>query len=235
MEETCLAVIPARGGSKRIPGKNIRELCGKPLIAYTIESALKCGVFSKVVVSTDSEQIAHIAEQFGADIPFIRDPGLSDDYTPVSMATLDALEQVDRNNNIFIHVAQLMPNCPLRDSLDVVESHRNYIEMNSFAQISITRYGWVNPWWAMTLGPGHELSPVNEEMLQKRSQDLPELYCPTGAIWWARADILRRNRTFHVQGRTGWEIHWQHALDIDDEMGWFFAELLMSHRIKYGR
>ena len=82
-----LGVILARGGSKRVLRKNIRDLCGKPLIVYTIEAALNSALFSRVVVSTDSEEIAAVAKQFGAEVPFIRDASLADDYTPVSLVT----------------------------------------------------------------------------------------------------------------------------------------------------
>jgi len=90
-----LAVIPARGGSKRLPGKNIRDLRGRPLIAYTIEAALGSGLFERVIVSTDSPTIAAAALQAGAEVPFVRSATLADDHTPVSAVTLDALQRVD--------------------------------------------------------------------------------------------------------------------------------------------
>ena len=108
-----IAIIPARGGSKRIPGKNVRELAGRPMIAYTIEAACASGLFERVVVSTDSQEIAEIAERYGAESPFLRDAGLADDVTPVSLATLDALQRLDPDGGQYDTLAQLMPNCPV--------------------------------------------------------------------------------------------------------------------------
>jgi CMP-N-acetylneuraminic acid synthetase len=90
------------------------------------------------------------------------------------------------------------------------------------------RYGWQNPWWAMRRDDQYTLNPLFEEAIGARSQDLTELFCPTGAVWWARADVLRQERTYHVARRTGWEIDWQHGMDIDTEDDWTMAEMLME-------
>ena len=224
----CLAVIPARGSSKRIAHKNIRELCGKPAIAYTIEAALNSGVFARIVVSTESDEIASIAKRFGAEAPFLRDATLAGDHTPVSLVTHDALCRLDQNGIEYRHVAQLMPNCPLRTAEDIRDSYRQFVETGAKAQISITSYGWLNPWWAVTRSEKYELTPVFADQISKRSQDLPEVFCLTGAVWWAKGDVLRREKTFHIVDRTGWEISWQRAIDIDTEDDWRLAELLMQ-------
>jgi N-acylneuraminate cytidylyltransferase len=226
----CLAVIPARGGSKRVPGKNVRSLAGRPAIAYTIDAALESGVFGRVVVSTDSESIAEIARRCGAEAPFLRPPSLADDRTPVSAATVDALERVDVKHTTAA-VCQLMANCPLRTSDDVRASHAAFAAGDAPSQLSVTRYGWLNPWWAMRLGPHRELEPVFPDRAQQRSQDLPEVFCITGAIWWASADVLRRERTYHVAGRSGWELPWQRAVDIDSEDDWLMAEVLLARAL----
>jgi CTP:molybdopterin cytidylyltransferase MocA len=122
-ERPALAVIPARGGSKRVPRKNVRELAGRPLIAYTVEAALDSGVFARVVVSTDDEEIARIGRACGAEAPFLRAASLSDDVTPVSAATADALGRLDPYGTVFADVAQLMANCPLRTAEDIRASH----------------------------------------------------------------------------------------------------------------
>jgi CMP-N-acetylneuraminic acid synthetase len=226
----ALAVIPARGGSKRVPRKNIRELVGRPLIAYTVEAALESGVFGQVIVSTDDEEIARIGRACGAEVPFLRSTQLSDDVTPVSAATTDALERLDPEGTAFACVAQLMANCPLRTADDIRSSHEAFLASGAPAQISVTRYSWENPWWAMTRDATGRLMPLFADRLQQRSQDLPELFCPTGAIWWARGEILRATKTYHVEGRTGWEIRWNHAIDIDTEDDWRLAEVLMTVR-----
>ncbi len=134
---------------QRVPGKNIRPLAGKPLIAYTIEAALESKLFHRVVVSTDSEDIAAVARTNGAEVPFLRSAEISDDVTPISAATADALERLDPDGTQYQFVAQLMANCPLRTAEDVVSSHKQFSETAADTQISVVRYGWQNPWWAM--------------------------------------------------------------------------------------
>jgi N-acylneuraminate cytidylyltransferase len=207
---------------------------GKPLIVYSIEAALTSGVFSRVVVTTDNPAIAEIAVRSGAEAPFLRDASLADDHTPVSVATLDALERVDPQARAFRSVAQLMPNCPLRTAEDVRASHCAFLAGGADAQISVTRYGWQNPWWALRRGNEGRLESVFDGRLAQRSQDLPEVLCPTGAIWWADASALRREGTYHMANRTGWELDWRHAVDIDTEEDWELAAVLME-RMKRGK
>lgn len=225
---SCLAVIPARGGSKRIPGKNLRSLAGKPLLAYTVEAALQSDLFEHVVVSTDSPDIAEVARECGAAVPFLRDASLSDDFVPVSAATVDALERIDPSGDVIASVCQLMPNCPLRVSGDIVDSYEQFDRTGAEAQVSVVRYGWQNPWWAMRRDEELVLAPLFEDAATERSQDLPELFCPTGAVWWAKAGALRRERTYHMAGRTGWEIPWRRGIDIDTETDWELAQVLMT-------
>jgi CMP-N-acetylneuraminic acid synthetase len=223
-----LAVIPARGGSRRVPRKNVREMHGRPLLAYSVEAALRSGLFARVVVSTDDAEIADVARAEGADVPFLRSPDLADDITPVSRATIDVLDRLEKAGETYVAVCQLMPNCPLRTADDVVASHRQFTNQPAEAQISVARYGWQNPWWAMRREADGLLDPLFPDAMRQRSQDLSELFCPTGAVWWARTDALRRAGTFHLAGRTGWEIDWTHAIDIDTEEDWSLASALME-------
>jgi CMP-N-acetylneuraminic acid synthetase len=225
-----LAVIPARGGSKRIPGKNIRHLAGRPILAHTIAAALESHLFERVVVSTDSEEIAELAVKYQAEVPFLREASLADDFTPVSAVTVDTLVRLDPAGDKFASVAQLMPNCPLRIASDVEDSHKQFVDSGAESQISVVRYGWQNPWWAMRRDQDFELTPLFKDQMGARSQDLPELFCPTGAIWWARAEILRQSNTFHCEGRKGWEIPWQRGIDIDTLEDWAMAETLLTLR-----
>lgn len=225
-----IAVIPCRGGSKRIPGKNIRALQGKPIIGYAIEAALKSTLFERVVVSTDSEEIAEVGRKYGADVPFLRDEKIADDFSPVSVATLDAVNRIDPAGELFHNVAQLMANCPLRNVDDVLASYAQFVAFGADTQISVTEYGWLNPWWAMTSDETHVLTPVFKERMAARSQDLPHLYCPTGSIWWAKTAVLRQYGTFYAPGYTGWVMPWQRAVDIDTEEDWKMAELLSVKR-----
>jgi pseudaminic acid cytidylyltransferase len=224
----ALAVIPARGGSRRVPRKNIREMQGRPLLAYSVDAAVRSALFARVVVSTDDEEIASVARAAGADVPFLRAAALADDITPVSRATIDVIDRLEEAGEAYVEVCQLMPNCPLRTADDVVASHRQFTDRPADSQISVARYGWQSPWWAMRQAADGSLDPLFPEAMRERSQDLAELLCPTGAVWWARTDALRRAGTFHLAGRTGWEIDWRHAIDIDTEEDWRLAEALMA-------
>jgi len=221
-----LAVIPARGGSKRVPRKNIRPFCGKPAIAYSIEAALESGLFDRVVVSTEDEEITAVALDYGAEVPFRRDLTLADDHVHVYEVTIDALERLDPDGTRVDYVCQLMPNCPLRTTDDIRDSYRQLVKTNAEIQISVTSFGWFNPWWALTIEEDFTLQPVFPDNFKKRSQDLPEAYSLTGVIWWAKAEALRRYRMFHVPHRTGWVIPWQRAIDIDSAEDWEMAEML---------
>lgn len=222
----CVAVIPARGGSKRIPKKNIKLLCGRPIIAYTIEAAINSGIFSRVIVSTDSHEVAAIARNYGADVPFLRGLDLSDDWAPVSSVTIDALRVI--GTDAFDFVAQLMPNCPLRKDKDIRCSFFELLSAGDDFQISVAKFHWQNPWWAMTMNSQGVLSPIQATKSLARSQDLPELFCPSGAIWWAKIRSLISAGTFHAEGKVGFELPWYRAIDIDTKDDWLLAESLMK-------
>ena len=225
-EHVRLAVIPARAGSKRLPMKNLRELGGKPLLAHSIVAAQESGLFERIVVSTDSPEVAAAAARYGAEVPFLRDAQLADDVTPVSEVTLDVLRRIDPVEERYTQVCQLMANCPLRNACDIIGSYEQFVRNGAEAQISVVRFGWQNPWWALRRAENFVLEPLFEEAITRRSQDLPPLYCPTGAVWWAKAETLRRHRTYHIPGRTGWEMPWDRGVDIDTEEDWLIADVL---------
>ena len=139
-KDHIIAIIPARGGSKRVIGKNIRPLAGKPLITYTIEAALGSKLFHRIVVSTDSEEIGAVARTHGAEVPFLRSAEISDDLTPVSAATADALERLDPDGEPIptSSLSLSMANCPQRTAEDVVSSHKQFFWrlLDRYAEIS---------------------------------------------------------------------------------------------------
>ncbi len=211
-----IAIILARGGSKRLPRKNILDFHGKPLIAWTIEAALQSSQFDRVLVSTDDHEIAEISRSFGAEAPFLRNSA-ADDLTPSSEATLTALGQAEQYwGEQFDVVSQLMANCPLRDAGDITMSVQNFINRNAESQICSFRFGWMNPWWSAKIdeqGSPDYMFP-NERMA--RSQDLPALYCPSGAIWIARVQALKASKSFYVPNHIFYPLSWISAMDIDD-------------------
>lgn len=218
-----IAIVPARGGSKRIPQKNLISFRGRPIIGWTIEAALQSGLFSRVLVSTDNPTIAEIARAEGADVPFLR-IDYADDQAPISAATIHALDQAEKHwKTSFDLVVQLMANCPLRRSGDIVAAVNAFETSNRDFQISVFEFGWMNPWWAMRRAPDGQPQFLFPHAPLSRSQDLERLYCPTGAIWIARAHALRIAGSFYGPGHAIEPISWEAALDIDEpcdlEMG----------------
>lgn len=211
-----IAIILARGGSKRLPRKNILDFQGKPMIVWTIEAAIQSGVFDRVLVSTDDDEIAAVSRQAGASVPFLRQQA-NDDMAPSSEATLAALLQAESFwDERYDAVTQLMANCPLRDASDIRDAAAAFLKSGASAQISCFRYGWMNPWWAARLGDHGVPEYIFPEARKARSQDLPPLYCPSGALWMADSQVLKQSKSFYVPGHVMHPMSWISAMDIDD-------------------
>tara|TARA_B100001057_G_scaffold486400_1_gene567527 strand:- start:1910 stop:2605 length:696 start_codon:yes stop_codon:yes gene_type:complete len=218
-----LAIIPARGGSKRIPKKNIIDFHGKPMISWTIIAALESNKFDKVVVSTDCEEIAETSLKFGASVPFLRLADF-DDITPASEATINYTTELENfYGDSILTITQLMANCPLRTSKDIIDFLEEYQRMNIDFLLSSFKFGWMNPWWSFKLNANQEHSFLFPKSLTQRSQDLESLYCPTGSIWVANFDKLKANGSFYGDNQRFKEIPWKSAVDIDDEDDLEFA------------
>ena len=223
---SSIAIIPARGGSKRIPRKNIVPFRDRPMIAWTIDAALQSGVFARVIVSTDNAEIAEVARTAGADVPFLRSAH-ADDQSPVSDAIITALGQAEQHFDFrFETVTQLMPNCPLRGAHDIRAAWENFTGGAHRFQISAFEFGWMNPWWAARRKADGQPDWLFPKERMARSQDLERLYCPTGAIWIADAAALVEHRTFYGPGHVLCPMPWQAATDIDDWNDLHMAEAL---------
>lgn len=222
-----IAVIPARGGSKRIHRKNIKEFGGHPLITWTISAAKESGLFDRVIVTTDDYEIGRVAALYEAEV-YHRDKSLADDHVPAYEATLDVVKAYPDYNN----VAQLLPTCPLRSAQDVCESYDAFLESEASAQVSVADYGWQSPWWAVV--KDDDMWHENRKRLSKRSQDLPDTYCPTGAAWWAKTDYLLEHGTFYTFGTKYWVMDRMRAIDIDTMEDWRVADAFRRIRKDVG-
>ena len=224
----AIGIIPARGGSQRIPRKNLIEFGGEPLISWTIKAALESKIFSRVVVSTEDEEIAEVSKNFGAEVPFLRDSNF-DNYATASQATIRALYQAQSHyDEDYQVVTQLMPNCPLRDSKDIISAMEAFFLNGERPQISCAPFGWVNPWWASAIDDDGTPSPVFPEAREKRSQDLPELFFPTGAIWISKSEDLIQGGSFYTSNYRFQTISFTHAIDIDEMSDLELARLIWS-------
>ena len=223
-----IAIIPARGGSKRIPRKNIIDFNGLPMISWTIEAALKSQIFDDVIVSTDDAEIAETAKNFGASVPFLRN-SYADDYSTVSDVVIYTLKKLKEfNSEKFDNVFQLMPNCPLRGTDEINAAWQFFSQGTHDFQISSFKYGWMNPWWASSISNTGHPNPIFKNQSIKRSQDLQTLYCPTGAIWIAKIDKLIKYGSFYGPGHKFCPMNWKNAVDIDNHEDLEFANIIFT-------
>ena len=230
VKEKSIAIILARGGSKRLPNKNILKIGNKPLVAWTIEAAIKSRQFEKVLVSTDSKKISKIAKKYNAEVPFLRSKA-ADDYSTSSLATYYALRQAEKFwGEKYDFVVQLMANCPLRTAEDIKTSFKAFKRSKAPSQISCFRFGWMNPWWAVKLNKKGIPLQIFPKLTHKRSQDYQKLYCPSGALWIARRDNFITKKNFYMKGHRYQEVNWISALDIDDKEDLMMAKISLNLR-----
>jgi N-acylneuraminate cytidylyltransferase len=228
---TMVAIITARGGSKRIPGKNIKPFMGKPMIAYAIEACLGSGVFDEVMVSTDSQDIADIALQYGAQVPFMRSAKTSDDFA----STFDVLEEVVqeyRNRGKLIEsLACLYPCVPFLTSETLKQAYDTMQLLNADALVPVCKYS-VPVEWAMKIEEG-KLVPNDKAALNIRSQDLIPKYFDAGMFYFIKTDVMLREKTLFPEGTAAHILDEMDVQDIDTMDDWNMAELKyrMRHKV----
>jgi len=222
----ALCVIPARGGSRRIPRKNIRPLGGLPLIAHPIRAALASGCFARIVVSTDDAEIAAIAREHGAETPFVRDAALANDMAGTAEVVLDAIRRLGAEETTF--TCCLYPTAPLETQEDLQQSLAELEASGAPALLPVTHFDF-HPLRALKRNAVGAVEFAWPEHALTRSQDLPELVHDAGAFYWLRTrDFLASGRIV-APGAVGWPIPRLRAIDIDTEEDFAFAELLFAH------
>ncbi len=226
---SILAVIPARGGSKGLPGKNIRLLAGKPLLAWTIEAARASGVIDEIVVSTDSPEIAAVATACGCAPPFWRPEELAGDTSPTMAALWHALDwYAQQQDRRFDLVLLLQPTSPLRQAADILAALELLRQAGVSSVVSVCPVDH-HPLWSNTLPPDHSLEHfLRPEALRPR-QELPPSYRLNGAIYLARTDWLRERGSFLGPGAYALVMPRQRSVDIDDATDFLLAEILLKH------
>lgn len=218
-----IAVIPARGGSKRIPRKNIREFCGKPIIAYSIETALSTGLFSSVIVTTDDEQIAEVAQAFDADVPFIRPAELSDDVTGTTPVIRHALQWCLDSGQQVKNVCGLYATAPFTTKQDIQKGYEALSEAP--ASFSVTTFPYPI-YRGLKQDETGRVSLIWPEHMMSRSQDLPETYHDCGQFYWSTTDFLLSGKEFMNGDATGVPIPRHRVQDIDTQEDWTRAEAM---------
>jgi pseudaminic acid cytidylyltransferase len=227
-----LCVIPARGGSKRIPRKNIKEFCGKPMIAYAIEAAQSSKLFSQIIVSTDDSEIAEVSRQFGAQVPFIRPAELADDFSPTVAVVRHAVAEAERLRTDFENVCCIYPAVPLLQQSDLrmaLALLNGKLDLYSFpiAEFPSSSYR------ALKLGANNKLEPVYPEYELERSQDLGKTYHDAGQFYWAHKAAWQSIEKIHANG-LGFIIPRWRVVDIDTQEDWEMAELLYRALVRRG-
>lgn len=211
-----LCIIIARGGSRRIPKKNIHPVGGKPLLAWSVEAAQASGVCGRVLVSTDDPETAQVAVACGAEAPFLRATA-ADDSATASDAGLTALDQAEAHwGEPYDSLVLLMPSCPLRTGNLIRAQFETFERGPADFLLSCGDFGPTKPWWAFELNAQSQPRYLQPEALKVRSQELVKLYAPSGATWIASVPALRAAGTFYGPGHRFFPISWIHAIDIDE-------------------
>lgn len=222
-----LAVIPARGGSKRIPRKNIKPFCGKPMIAWSIEAALQSGCFGQVVVSTDDAEIAEVARQHGAQVPFMRPAELSDDHTGTTAVIAHAINWFAAQGQTPAQVCCLYATAPFVSADDLRRGLAVLTETGSQYAFSVTSYAFPIQ-RAIRITPTGRVEMFNAEHFTTRSQDLEEAYHDAGQFYWGRADAWLQRRMIFSPAAAPVMLPRHRVQDIDTPEDWTRAEWMFK-------
>lgn len=227
-----LAIIPARSGSKGLKDKNIKLLSDKPLLAYTIEAARESGLFDEIMVSTDSQEYADTAKQWGANVPFLRSNELSNDTASSWDAVKEVIERYKNLGTEFDTVALLQPTSPLRTSNDIIEGY-NVIEVKEANFVVGVCEMDHSPLWANTLPEDLSMENfIRPEVVKMPRQSIPTYYRINGALYIVKVDYLMRTPDIYGDRSFASVMKKENSIDIDDQMDFTIAEVLISERIK---
>lgn len=222
-----VAIIPARGGSKRIPRKNIKEFCGKPMIAWSIEAALKSGCFDRVIVSTDDQEIADVAQQYGAQVPFMRPAELSDDYAGTIPVIKQAIEWLNKNEQAPNLVCCLYATAPFVSAEDIQQGLKQLEQTQASYAFTVTSYAFPIQ-RAIKITATNHVEMFASEHFNTRSQDLEEAYHDAGQFYWGTAEAWVTEKMIFGAESTPVILPRHRVQDIDTPEDWDRAEWLFK-------
>jgi len=224
-----IAIIPARGGSKGLPGKNIKSLNGSPLIYHSIQSALKAKSISRVVVSTDDDEIAKIAKECGAEVPFIRPKNLAEDNSMVMDAYFYTVDRLANEENEMIEsFVALLPTVPLRLPEDIDNAVSIFINNNADSVISVVEAPIPIEWYRKIDKNGLLSNYLPEFNAVINRQELNRAYIPNGAIYVFRTEMLRETRQYYMGKTYPYIMPRERSADIDELLDFEWTEFLMQ-------
>ncbi len=218
-----IAIIPARGGSKRIPRKNIKEFNGKPILAYSINAAINSGLFDEVMVSTDNEEIAETAKQFGAKVPFMRSEKNADDYATTIDVLLEVYNNYAKKGIAFDYFCCIYACAPFVTANKLQEALNLLQQGNASTVFPIIQYG--HPIQRALQIDGGFISMIDKNNLAVRTQDLQPRYHDAGQFYWLTSKSLLADKKLITDRSVGLVINDFEAQDIDTETDWKLAEL----------
>lgn len=219
-----VAIITARGGSKRIPRKNIKAFLGKPIIAYSIETAIQCGLFEKVIVSTDDDEIAAISKKYGAEVPFLRSKETSDDFASTSDVISEVINQLENKNFHFDYLCCIYPTAPFITK-SIVEEAYNLLIKGKFNTVFPITYFDYPIYRALKMGEENKVEMIWQENLKKRSQDLPLAYHDAGQFYWVDTKEFKKEQKIISDNSGAIILNELQVQDIDSETDWKLAEM----------
>ena len=220
-----VAIIPARGGSKRIKDKNIKGFAGKPVICHSIAAARAAGIFHRIIVSTDSPKIAAVARGCGAETPFMRPASLADDHTPTAPVLTHALETLREGGDAPAHACCIYAAAPFVTPGDLRAGHDLLIETGASAAFSVTTFP-APVFRALEIGPAGNLSMLWPEHELTRSNDLPEAYHDAGQFYWVHVERFLASGRLYATDALPVVLPRHRVQDIDTEEDWRRAELM---------
>lgn len=225
-----LCIIPARHNSKRIPQKNIKLFFGKPILAYSIELAIKSKLFDEVMVSTDDDKIASISKQYGASIPFLRSKNNSDDFASTYDVLLEVLNQYQNNNQTYEYLCCLYATCPLLDVDSLIEGFRKLKKYDYDSVFPICEYK--HPIQRALKYNNNKVSMFNNQFLNSRSQDLEKAFYDPGQFYWLDVEKLYFNDGLYSKNSGAIIIDESLVQDINDPEDWEITE--KKYRLLHG-
>ncbi len=219
-----LAIIPARGGSKRLPRKNIKNFMGQPVIGYPIRAAFQSKLFDEVMISTDDDEIADIGKLMGASIPFYRSGENSSDVATTVDVLLEVIEYYQKKGIRFSHACCIYPTSPLLSVYDLRAAYNKMIQQNFDTVVPVTKFSYPIQ-RSLSLDPGKRLQMALPEFKNTRTQDLADSYHDAGQFYWFDVKKMQKNKSLFT-GNTGAIIlPEQNVQDIDTEDDWKLAEM----------
>lgn len=223
-----IAVIPARSGSKGLKDKNIKLLDNKPLMAYAIEAAIQSGIYDCIHVSTDSEQYARIAREYGAEVPFLRNEDLSSDMATTWDAMRFVLREYEKLGKKFDTITVLQPTSPLRTVEDIRNAYKIFEQKHAESVIGVCEVEH-SPMWSNTLPEDGCLKGFIKEAVNGPRQKLSTYYRINGAVYIVDTKILMEKRSLYGEHGYAYVMSKEHSVDIDDKMDFAMAEFLMKY------